>query len=166
VRLIRVVTEADVDGFRALRLRALAEEPESFGASAEDFAAMAMPDVAARLRTTGDAFVLGAFLPDLAGMVGFAREGGQKRTHKGFIWGMYVAPEARGQGVGRALMTDALTRAAALPGLEQIHLGVVTTNAAARALYRSLGFSAYGTERRALKVGDRYVDEELMIRFT
>ena len=75
---------------------------------------------------------------------------------------MYVAPEARGRALGRALMVEALARAAVLPGIEQVHLGVVTTNTAARALYLSLGFTIYGTERHALKLGDRYVDEELM----
>lgn len=163
--MIRVITEADVDAFRALRLRALAEEPEAFGASAEEFAATSLPDVAKRLQRTDDAFVLGAFLPDLVGMVGLVREHGQKRAHKAFIWGMYVAPEARGQGIGRSLMTEALTRAARLPGLEQIHLGVVSTNAAAIALYRSLGFTSYGTEPHALKIGDHYVDTALMAQW-
>ncbi len=164
--MIRVITEADSEVFRALRLRALAEEPESFGADAEAFAATALPDVAARLHATNDTFVLGAFMPTLVGMVGFVREQGGKKTHKAFIWGMYVAPEARGQGIGRSLMAEALTRAVLLPGLEQVHIGVVTTNTAAVALYRSLGFTTYGTESRALKIGDRYVDEELMVRFT
>lgn len=162
--MIRVITETDVEAFRALRLRALMEEPEAFGASAEEFAATSLLDVAKRLQPTDDAFVLGAFLPDLVGMVGLVREHGQKRAHKAFIWGMYVAPEARGQGIGRSLMTAALTRAARLPGLEQVHLGVVATNAAAVALYHSLGFTSYGTESRALKLGDHYVDEELMAR--
>ncbi len=163
--MIRVITEADVDAFRALRLRALGEEPEAFGASTEDFATTPLSDVAEHLQAADDAFVLGAFVPDLVGMVGFVREHGQKRMHKGFIWGMYVAPEARGQGVGRALMMEALARAVRMPGLEQIHLGVVATNAAAGSLYRSLGFTVYGAERHALKLGDRYVDEELMVRW-
>jgi len=163
--MIRVITEADVDAFRALRLRALAEEPEAFGASAEEFAATSLPDVAKRLQRTDDAFVLGAFLPDLVGMVGLVREHGQKRAHKAFIWGMYVAPEARGQGIGRSLMTEALARAARLPGLEQLHLDVVSTNAAAIALYCSLGFTSYGTEPHALKLGDHYVDTALMAQW-
>jgi ribosomal protein S18 acetylase RimI-like enzyme len=50
----------------------------------------------------------------------------------------------------------------AQPELEQITLAVVTTNEAARSLYRSLGFATYGVEPRALKVGERYLDEDLM----
>jgi hypothetical protein len=44
-------------------------------------------------------------------------------------------------------------------------ISVVTVQAAALSLYRSLGFESYGRERRALKIGDRYLDEEHMILF-
>jgi ribosomal protein S18 acetylase RimI-like enzyme len=162
-QMIRPITESDVEAYRAIRLRALTEEPESFGASPEDFLRTPLADVAMRLRLSDDAFVLGAWEPELVGTVGFVRQSGLKRRHQGMIWAMYVAPEARGRGLGRALMAEALARAAALPGIEQVHLGVVTTNSAARSLYLSLGFTIYGTERHALKLGDRYVDEELMV---
>lgn len=60
---------------------------------------------------------------------------------------MYVAHEARGRGVGRALLLAAIERARALSGVEQIHLAVTTHNSAARALYVSVGFVAYGMAR-------------------
>jgi ribosomal protein S18 acetylase RimI-like enzyme len=146
-----------------LRLRALTEEPEAFGSAAEDFANQTAEEIATRLRSTDGAFVLGAWEPDLVGMVGFSRQSGRKARHNGGIWGMYVAPEQRGRGIGRMLLTEALARATALSGLEQVHLTVVTTNAAAVGLYRSLGFVIYGTCPHALKLGDRYVDEHLMV---
>ena len=34
---------------------------------------------------------------------------------------------------------------------------------AARHLYRLLGFEVYGLEPRALKMGDQFLDEELMV---
>ena len=49
--------------------------------------------------------------------------------------------------------------------MEQIMLAVGTTRDAAVKLYRSLGFESYGCERRALKIGDRYIDEEYMVLF-
>jgi ribosomal protein S18 acetylase RimI-like enzyme len=76
---------------------------------------------------------------------------------------MYVAPEARGQGVGKALLQEVISRASELAGLEQINLMVVTTNIAARRLYLSLGFRVYGLEYHAMKRGDVYWDEELMV---
>jgi ribosomal protein S18 acetylase RimI-like enzyme len=76
---------------------------------------------------------------------------------------MHVAAEMRRRGVGRALLLEACARARQVEGLEQLHLTVATTNAAARHLYRSVGFRPYGVEPHALKLGDRYWDEELMV---
>ena len=52
-----------------------------------------------------------------------------------------------------------------LPGMEQVALAVSSQNAGAKGLYESLGFEVYGCERRALKIGDEYVDEELMVLY-
>jgi GNAT superfamily N-acetyltransferase len=56
-----------------------------------------------------------------------------------------VAATARGRGVGRALVEDALSWARAA-GFRAVQFNAVAeTNAAAVALYRSLGFSIVGT---------------------
>jgi ribosomal protein S18 acetylase RimI-like enzyme len=62
-----------------------------------------------------------------------------------------------------AVVSEAIAQARTIPGLEQLLLAVVTINDAARRLYRSLGFEVYGLEPRALKQGEQYWDEELMI---
>jgi len=160
---VRILSESDVDSFWQLRLRALKEEPESFGAAYEESANIPISDVAKRLHSSDDSFVLGAFMPTLVGMLGFYRQQGLKVRHKGTIWGMYVTPEGRGQGVGQALMRAAIARATAILDLEQLALTVVTNNEAARNLYLSLGFQSYGVEREALKLGDRFLDEEMMV---
>jgi ribosomal protein S18 acetylase RimI-like enzyme len=46
-----------------------------------------------------------------------------------------------------------------------IHLSVAVTNDRAIHFYERLGFSKYGTESRALKIGNEYIDEHLMVRF-
>jgi ribosomal protein S18 acetylase RimI-like enzyme len=76
---------------------------------------------------------------------------------------VYVKAQYRGQGIGRALMVDALRRARQQPTLERITIAVTSHQSAARALYLSLGFRIYGHEPRALKVGDIYADEEHMV---
>ena len=163
---IRVLGEVDADEFWSLRLRALQDHPEAFGASYAEAVCTPISTVAQRLHEangTPDNYILGAFLAEeLVGMVGFRREPGDKLRHKGVIWGMYVTPEARGQGIARALLYEVLARAISLPGLEQITLQVVTDNTAARQLYQALGFEVFGLERRALKVNGRYLDEEYM----
>jgi RimJ/RimL family protein N-acetyltransferase len=73
---------------------------------------------------------------------------------------MFVQPEARGAGVGKALVTRVIQYAGGL--VEQIHLTVVASNSAAVRLYTSAGFKQYGLEPRALKVGGEYYDEVLM----
>ena len=162
---IRTLTESDAQTFRAVRLRALTEEPEAFGATLEEELATPLEEIVRRFRETWcdtDNFVLGAWEHQLIGMVGFTRAQRLKRRHIGSIWGTYVVPESRGRGAGKALLSEVIARASRLPGLEQIHLSVVTTNLAARTLYASFWFDSFGVERRALKVDGRYFDEEHM----
>ena len=165
---IRPLTEADAPQWRELRLRMLREHPEAFGSAYEDQANWPLDRFAQRLRDANapDNLILGAFDSGaLIGSVGMARDAGAKVCHKAMIVSVYVAPEARGRGVARALFDDVISRARALPGLEQLYLGVGADSVAARSLYLSLGFEVYGLERHALKVGERYVDEELMVHW-
>ncbi|MEM7567109.1 MAG: GNAT family N-acetyltransferase [Pseudomonadota bacterium] len=55
--------------------------------------------------------------------------------------GIFVAPEARGRGVGGALL-DAVAKEAARRGLSGVRLDVIDTNPRARALYERKGFVA------------------------
>jgi ribosomal protein S18 acetylase RimI-like enzyme len=71
---------------------------------------------------------------------------GQMRAHVGVL-GMAVAAEVRGQGIGRQLITAALAQAAQR-GLTRIELTVHSENAAAQALYKSVGFELEGILRR------------------
>jgi L-amino acid N-acyltransferase YncA len=60
---------------------------------------------------------------------------------------VYVAAAARGQGVGRALLT-ALTESARAGGLWTLQAGVFPENEASLALHRSLGFRDVGVRER------------------
>jgi ribosomal protein S18 acetylase RimI-like enzyme len=75
---------------------------------------------------------------------------------------MYVAPEFRGYGVGRALMLGIIERAYQIDGLEHLWLGVMRTQIAAQRLYASLGFVTWGIEPKAMRVNDQFLDEEFM----
>jgi ribosomal protein S18 acetylase RimI-like enzyme len=96
-------------------------------------------------------------------MAGFVRELGLKERHKGRVWGVYLTARMRGQGIGRNMLSTLLQRAAAIEGLEQILISVATVQTSAVSLYHSLGFISFGCEPRALKVGERYIDEEHMV---
>jgi ribosomal protein S18 acetylase RimI-like enzyme len=56
-----------------------------------------------------------------------------------YIAELYVRPSRRGQGLGRALMVEALAVAKA-KGADYVDLGTSEDDVAARALYESLGF--------------------------
>jgi len=99
----------------------------------------------------------------LVGMVGCRRDRTIKHRHTALIWGMYVAPEQRGTGLGRRLFLAALERARSWRGLTSLWLDVTTTNTAARALYASCGFRSIAIKPRTLRVGDRDYDEEMMM---
>ena len=163
---IRLLSADDASAYWDFRLEALEREVEAFSSSASEHRAVSLQDVKSRLGPDPENFVMGAFQEDrLVGTAGFYREKGPKTRHKGRIWGVYVTHQVRGQGVGRALMGALLQRASSIEGIEQIELSVATTQAAAAALYRSLGFESFGREPRALRIGDRYVDEEYMVLF-
>lgn len=163
--LTRKLTEEDIDQLWSIRLRSLQDNPEAFGSTYGETLERGKENMRQRLlKPHAETFYIGAFEDErLVGIVGFFRESGTKGQHKGYIISMYVAPEQRGRGIGKALVTEAIAQARTIPGLDQLLLAVVTTNTAARQLYRSLGFEAYGLEPRALKYGDQYWDEELMI---
>lgn len=101
----------------------------------------------------------------MVGTARFVRETGRKVRHKGGVFGMYVVPEARGHGVGRALLKKILLLNGQLAGLEQLHLSVSEHNTAAKALYLSCGFEVYAAEPRALKLGSRYLNELHLLRY-
>ena len=151
--------------FYPFRLRGLRENPEAFGSTFAEESVMPAEARRSRFPCTDENFVLGAFGEEgrLIGVAGFYREKHLKLRHKGFVWGMYVAPESRGAGVGRALLCSLIGRAKSLPGLEQLCLDVVTVNQAARGLYLSQGFRVYALEREAMKQDGEYYDVEHMV---
>jgi ribosomal protein S18 acetylase RimI-like enzyme len=162
---IRILTAEDANEWWKLRRQALESDPEAFSASSDEHQQLSLEDVRMRLGVgSEDSFVVGA-LEDgrCLAMAGFYRETGAKTRHKGRIWGVYVTPEKRRGGIGRKLLERLLERARAIDGLEQIHLSVTSTQAAAAQLYRSLGFEPFGVEPRALKIGGRHIDEEYML---
>lgn len=162
---IRILNKSDAQLYQEVRLSALQINPEAFGSTYECEVNFSLETIAGRLEPTNDKFVLGAFNDNnsLVGIVTYMRERTVKTHHKGNVFGMYVAPEGRGQGVGKLLMRKLIEKAKSCEGLEQIKLTVVSDNISAKKLYMSLGFEVYGVERNALKFNGQYCDEDLMV---
>jgi ribosomal protein S18 acetylase RimI-like enzyme len=157
---VRRLMTADAILYRDIRLEALKQNPEAFGSTFEAESVQPLTWFADRL---GSSAVFGAFCDsDLLGVAGFLARKGQKETHKGALWGMYVRSDARKAGVGRRLVETVIDHARLC--VELIQLSAVSDNEQARRLYASLGFVAYGIEKNALKQGGRYYDEVLMAK--
>lgn len=162
--VLRPILPSDVDAYVALRRRMLEEHPEAFLERPFEFEAGAREKTLQRIgvdpfdETRG---IVGGFAGGrLVGAAGWAQETGPARRHIGVVWGMYVAPEARRAGMGRALLEAAVGRLRALEGVRQVHLSVMAPNTAARALYDAMGFRVYGVEPRAMIVNGVALDEE------
>jgi RimJ/RimL family protein N-acetyltransferase len=164
--VIRPLDAADAEAFQALRLRGLRESPEAFGSTYEEEAGVPVGEVAARLArgAEGEDVVFGAFDDGggLVGVAGLRRDSHGKARHRAHVWGMYVAPEARGRGMGRALLESLIAHARTLVGVERLTLSVVPDNQAARSLYLRLGFVPYGLEPHAYSLDGEYWDSEHM----
>jgi len=164
---VRVLTARDAAAWRRLRLRALRESPDAFLSTYAEERSRTVADVARRFRTAWSArdnAIVGAFDGTrLVGICGYQREAVRRQRHRATIWGMYVAPGWRGDGVGRVLLARAIDQLRAAGGIEEVHLGVGTTNRAAQALYHSAGFRTWAVDRHAMKEGRRYIDEEYMV---
>ncbi|OMF97076.1 hypothetical protein BK147_12630 [Paenibacillus sp. FSL R7-0337] len=163
---IRTLTPSDAEAYRALRLQSLQQHPEAFLSSYESEVKLSTETTRIKLDPSDGHFTLGAFLNGeqrLAGMATLFRESRLKIQHKAHVYAVYVDPDARKHGTGRALMLELIARAKAAPGLELLTLTVTSNNVPATRLYESLGFVRYGTEPKAMKLGSEYLDEDLMV---
>ncbi|MFI6032747.1 GNAT family N-acetyltransferase [Streptomyces sp. NPDC051315] len=84
-------------------------------------------------------------------------------THVRQIQGLAVADEARGRGVGRALIRAAVEEARRR-GARRITLRVLGHNTPARTLYESEGFVVEGVLPEEFLLGGEYVDDVFMGR--
>ena len=86
---------------------------------------------------------------------------GAKERHKARLFSMYVDAAHRGSGLAQRLIEAVIAGAREAEALV-LQLSVSAGNAPAQRLYRRMGFTVYGVERRSLRVGGQFHDEELM----
>lgn len=152
------VVEAGPDDWatvRDVRLRALADSPDAFGARLEDN--RALPEQTWRER-------LAAPNPTLLGLRdgrGVAM-GGILPTDPGvaMVWGMWTDPAHRGLGAGRRILDRLLEWSRDAGRTPYLH--VAEGNDAARALYVSRGFEPTG-EWHPLREGSPVLIEEMVL---
>lgn len=157
MRLRRLAPD-DWRAYREIRLRALATDPDAFGATLA--AALARPESTWWERLALIDHVTVVAQDDAGRPIGMATGGPADRPGIAGLYGMWVEPAARGRGVGMALV-EWVTAWASEAGYPAIGLGVTTTNEAAKRLYERAGFVATG-ERHPLR-DDTDLEMELMV---
>jgi ribosomal protein S18 acetylase RimI-like enzyme len=160
----------DAQRYIELRREMLEESPWAFGASPEDDVARDPAAVEEMLaRPNGAVFAVeepaaatrsqdaeGRVLIAAAGVV---RQTRAKFVHRARIWGVYVSPEHRRRGLGRAVVAAAIELAGTWPGVDWVDLSVSSAAPGALRLYEALGFLAWGREPDATQVHGRRHDE-------
>ncbi len=148
---IRNLEPINAQAFKNLRIYAMTESPRAFGSSVTDEQNRSLEQIQQMFSSTVS-FGLGVF--DTDSLIGLARcecTNRVKTKHKADIYGVYIHPNYRGQGLARRLLEQLITQAKAVAGLETLLLAVSEHNAPARALYQSLGFLEWGVEPDALR---------------
>ena len=161
---IRLLTVEDVGAYVALRREMLADSPWAFASGPGDDLGLDAAVVAGRVSQPGQAIV-GAWDENgaLAGAAGLFLQRQAKMSHRAHVWGVYVTPRARGQGVGERLVRRVLEVACSWPGVTSAGLSVSVRSAEARRVYERAGFRAWGIEPGALIVDGTAFDEIHMV---
>jgi ribosomal protein S18 acetylase RimI-like enzyme len=106
--------------------------------------------------------IFGAFRPGLVGAIGLYRDRHIKSSHRVHLWGMYVEPDHRRQGIGSHLLLAAIDYARRLPDVKWVHLSVTSAAPEAQSLYEAAGFHRWGTEPEAVRHDGDTADDHHM----
>jgi ribosomal protein S18 acetylase RimI-like enzyme len=165
---IRRLTLADLAAYQVLREDMLAAYPDSFTSEAiADRSLLSPTRYSSRMGEAvepGSEVSWGCFQGgQLQGAITLERDAKTKLYHTGHIIGMMVSTKCQGLGMGRALLEACVHTARSTQGVEMLTLSVTASNQAAVSLYLQAGFIRYGSLPRAIKVGDCYLDKDLMV---
>ncbi|WP_420320372.1 GNAT family N-acetyltransferase [Flagellimonas sp.] len=110
----RELNEHDAKAYIKLKRIGLESHPESFVSSIDEDKSANTLTIQKRIREasikSGD-IILGAFNPNLIGVISITRDHRTKRLHKSELHGMFVIPEYRGKGIGKTLLEKGLAKA-------------------------------------------------------
>lgn len=155
---VRRLTADDAEAFGALRRQVAADNPVPLGLGLQEELARPLQGFRDQLGASANA-VFGAFVNgELAATAAVTPSGPfSSSRHKFILWGTFVAPTHRRRGLGCTVVQRAVAHAREA-GARRLHLTMYLPNPAARALYESLGFVAWGTEPEAVCIDGAYHD--------
>jgi ribosomal protein S18 acetylase RimI-like enzyme len=158
--IIKKLEPSDWQEWRDIRLEALTLHPEAFGS---DIETETMRSESEWRSTLSDSTIFAGLMNNkIVGVIGFFISTPVKMRHRGTLFGMYINKDFRKSGLSHALMEHVINFARGK--VLQIHCTVITSNPGAKHLYERHGFTIYGIEPRALKMGNAFFDEYLMVK--
>lgn len=102
---LRELSNEDFDSYAELWRSAIADRPDRFGMDKKTLQSVDEQKLRRIMSAVGTSWFIGAFEgKDLIGFVGLRRVGSSEIS----LWGLYVRPKWRRQGVGRMLCTEVL----------------------------------------------------------
>lgn len=164
--IIKPLMSSDWREFKKIRLEALKTSPTAFSNTYEDIAKL--PDekwkqqMELNEKKEGEYYLFAYDNDKVIGMNGLYFVNKPILKHIANVFGVYVNPDYRGQGIGLRLMKDMLVEIRKNPRFTKIKLGVNAENYSAIKLYEKIGLKIVGRLEKELKFGDRYCDELLM----
>jgi RimJ/RimL family protein N-acetyltransferase len=130
--------------YKSTRLRALAADPSSFGAT---LAAEQAYDDGEWQRRIGASAVFGLFDGgDVCGMIGIGSRA--ETPDEAAIWGLWVAPQARGRGGAAALIAACLDEARAQKKWSRLVISRRDNNKSVEGVILRQGFAPFRSEPR------------------
>ena len=159
---VAVLGPQDWRDLRAIRLEALQSEPAAYSSSYQETLSRSDQHWQQRLANDHSVHLLARAQCCPIGMGGGYLGSDEGDDSVAVVFGMYVASEYRGRGIGRLLLTSLIDRLSALPRIAMIRLGVTETQELARRLYESVGFHVVGKAAEGIVVDDRWYDELIM----
>jgi GNAT superfamily N-acetyltransferase len=159
---VRLLGPDDATAYFAMRLRCMHDAAAQFRSAPEDVEREGLAHWQSRL-ASDDERIVGVFDGDtLIGIGGITRDWRVKLRHKALLFGMFVAPEATGRGIGFAIVEALIGEARGF--VSSLHLTLMADNDRARALYERAGFAVYGCEPQSVMQPGGPGDELLMWR--
>ena len=162
---IRQLGSDDAQAFSTLRRELTADNPIPMGLTLEEELARPLQGFRDQLSYPEPNAAFGAFVgSEFVGSAAVAWPSKLPSSrHKTTLWGVFVSPRYRRNGIGRALVLRAIEHAESV-GVRRINLTVYVPNPAAVKLYESLQFEHCGVEPEAIRLGDAYFDGYEMSR--
>ncbi|MET4577678.1 GNAT family N-acetyltransferase [Ottowia thiooxydans] len=160
---IRPLEAKDAEEFSALRRAVTADNPVPMGLSMDEELTRPLEGFRDQLSSPAPNAAFGAFVDGvLQGCAALAWTSRfESSRHKALLWGTFVAPNHRGQGIARMVVGRAIEHGRN-NALQRINLMVYIPNVPAVALYEGFGFTPYGVEPKAVFLNGQYYDGQHM----